>query len=62
MSFLKWIFGRGCQHQFTWPRIGSNGDHYQICLLCGTSYQYDWRMMPDGRIGYCRSTPHTSKD
>jgi hypothetical protein len=45
MSFLKWFFGRGCQHQFTWPRIGSNGEHYQICSLCGISYQYDWRMM-----------------
>jgi hypothetical protein len=45
MNFLKRVFGQGCEHRFAWPRIGSNGDHYQICLLCGTAYEYDWRLM-----------------
>jgi hypothetical protein len=45
MNLLKLVFGRGCQHRFSWPRIDSKGDHYQICLLCGTAYEYDWRMM-----------------
>jgi hypothetical protein len=45
MSFLKWFFGQGCSHRFAWPRIDANGHHYQICLLCGTAYEYDWRLM-----------------
>jgi len=32
-------------HRFSWPRIDSNGRHYQICLACGTAYEYDWAMM-----------------
>ena len=50
MSFLKRIFGRGCSHRFTWPRF-DNGRHYQICLTCGTAYEYDWTTMhPTGRL------------
>ncbi len=45
MSFLKRVFGRSCSHRFTWPRLGSNGQHYQICLTCGTAYEYDWKRM-----------------
>jgi hypothetical protein len=45
MSFLKRFFGRGCSHRFTWPRLGGNGQHYQICLICGTAYEYDWKGM-----------------
>jgi hypothetical protein len=45
MNLLKRFFGRGCPHRFTWPRIDPKGSHYQICLLCGTAYEYDWRMM-----------------
>jgi len=26
-------------------RIDADGCHYQICLLCGTAYEYDWTMM-----------------
>jgi hypothetical protein len=22
-----------------------NGQHYQICLICGTAYEYDWKSM-----------------
>jgi hypothetical protein len=45
MSFLKRVFGRGCSHRFTWPRLGENGQHYQICLTCGAAYEYDWNGM-----------------
>jgi hypothetical protein len=45
MNFLKRFFGRGCSHRFTWPRIDTNGRNYQRCLLCGTAYEYDWRLM-----------------
>jgi hypothetical protein len=45
MRFLKRLFGQGCLHRFTWPRIDANGCHYQICLLCGTAYEYDWMIM-----------------
>ena len=29
MNFLKRLFGQGCSHRFTWPRIDANGRHYQ---------------------------------
>lgn len=45
MSFLKRVFGRGCSHRFTWPRLDANGQHYQICLTCGAAYEYDWNGM-----------------
>jgi hypothetical protein len=45
MNFLKRLIGQGCSHRFPWPRIDASGRHYQICLLCGTAYEYDWRMM-----------------
>jgi hypothetical protein len=45
MNVLKLFLGRGCSHRFTWPRIDDHGRHYQICLLCGKAYEYDWSMM-----------------
>ena len=45
MNLLKHLLGRGCSHRFSWPRTDREGHHYQICLLCGTAYEYDWRMM-----------------
>jgi len=45
MNFLKQLFGRGCQHRFSWPRIDSGGHYYQICPDCGTAYEYDWTLM-----------------
>jgi hypothetical protein len=45
MSFWKRLCARGCAHRFSWPRIDANGCHYQICLLCGTAYEYDWTIM-----------------
>jgi hypothetical protein len=43
MSFLTHLLG--CTHRFSWPRIDDDGHHYQICLACGTAYEYDWRTM-----------------
>jgi hypothetical protein len=43
MSFLTQLLG--CTHRFSWPRIDDDGHHYQICLACGTAYEYDWRTM-----------------
>jgi hypothetical protein len=45
MNYLKMLFGRGCSHRFSWPRIDAGGHHYQICSDCGTAYEYDWKMM-----------------
>ena len=45
MNLFNRLFGRGCSHRFNWPRIDADGRHYQICPLCGTAYEYDWRMM-----------------
>jgi hypothetical protein len=45
MNFLKQLFGRGCQHRFSWPRLDSGGHYYQICPDCGTAYEYDWKLM-----------------
>jgi hypothetical protein len=45
MTFFKRFFGNLCPHRFTWPRVDANDRHYQICLVCGTAYEYDWRSM-----------------
>jgi CheY-like chemotaxis protein len=45
MNLLNRFLGRRCSHEFCWPRNDDNGGHYQICLSCGTAYQYDWKMM-----------------
>jgi hypothetical protein len=45
MNFWKLLCGRGCAHQFSWPRIDGTGYHYQICLRCGAAYEYDWTIM-----------------
>jgi len=45
MTFLERFFGEFCPHRFTWPRLSGDGQHYQICLICGTAYGYDWKRM-----------------
>lgn len=45
VNLLKLLLRQGCTHRFSWPRIDDNGRHYQICLACGTAYEYDWTMM-----------------
>jgi hypothetical protein len=45
VKLLKLLLGQGCTHRFSWPRIDDCGRHYQVCLACGTAYEYDWEMM-----------------
>jgi hypothetical protein len=45
MKFFKQLFGRACSHRFSWPRVDATGHHYQTCLACGATYEYDWKMM-----------------
>jgi hypothetical protein len=45
MTFLRGLLKRACSHRFSWPRLDAAGRHYQICLLCGTAYEYDWSLM-----------------
>ena len=45
MRFLQRLLSDLCSHEFSWPRLGGNGQHYQICLICGTAYEYDWKRM-----------------
>jgi hypothetical protein len=41
------MLGR-CSHEFSWPRRAANGEYYQVCMLCATAYQYDWKTMRRG--------------
>lgn len=38
------MLGR-CSHEFSWPRRASDGEYYQVCLLCAAEYKYDWKTM-----------------
>jgi hypothetical protein len=51
MKLLQRLLQQTCSHRFTWPRIDGFGRHYQICLRCGTAYEYDWDgMRQTGRL------------
>ena len=40
-----------CPHRFSWPHSGAHGQDYQVCLLCGTVYEYDVvNMCRTGRV------------
>jgi hypothetical protein len=41
------MLGR-CSHEFSWPRRAENGEYYQVCMVCATAYQYDWKTMRRG--------------
>jgi hypothetical protein len=45
VKLLKLLLQQACTHRFSWPRIDEIGRHYQICLACGTAYEYDWETM-----------------
>jgi hypothetical protein len=44
-GLLAKLFSRLCPHEFTWPRLASDGTHYQVCGLCGDRYRYNWETM-----------------
>jgi hypothetical protein len=51
MRLLERLLQQTCSHRFSWPRIDAFGRHYQICLDCGTAYEYDWNgMRQTGRL------------
>jgi hypothetical protein len=35
-QILQWL----CPHRFSWPH-SIHGQDYQVCLLCGTAFEYD---------------------
>ncbi len=51
MRLLKRLLQQTCLHRFAWPRTDAFGRNYQICLDCGTAYEYDWDgMRQKGRL------------
>jgi len=63
-QLLKQLLGKLCPHRFSWPHSGNNGQDYQVCLICGTVYAYDWSTMrrtvrltsaPNGQVGFMES-------
>ncbi len=34
-----------CRHEFSWPHTGAQGQDYQVCLNCGTAYEFDCATM-----------------
>jgi hypothetical protein len=69
MAFLDRLLAAQCDHRFCWPRTDSDGRHYQICVDCGTAYQYDWKKMrrtnrlvlPAAETREAHSDPHRSQ-
>jgi hypothetical protein len=43
--FLKHLLQKFCRHRFSWPHSGVHGQDYQVCVICGTVYEYDWVTM-----------------
>ena len=44
-ALLHQILRYLCPHRFSWPHSGIDGHDYQVCLLCGSAYEYDWTTM-----------------
>lgn len=45
------IIEKLCPHRFSWPHSGANGQDYQVCLICGSAYEYDLiEMRRTGRV------------
>jgi len=56
-KFFKYLVHIFCRHQFSWPHCGIHGRDYQVCLLCGTTYEYDWTTMRRTRLLLSDSNP-----
>ena len=41
---LSLFFQQLCPHRFSWPH-SVHGRDYQVCVICGTAYEYDWTSM-----------------
>src|SRR5256885_16207475 len=44
-NFMDVLMLGRCSHEFSWPRRGTDGNYYQVCLLCAAEYKYDWTTM-----------------
>lgn len=42
MKSSSWF---GCSHQFSFPIKLPDGTYYQVCIVCGAEYGYDWQRM-----------------
>jgi hypothetical protein len=40
-TLLKQVLRFLCPHRFSWPRSGIHGQDYQVCLICGTAFEFD---------------------
>jgi len=50
-GLLKRIIRCFCPHRFSWPHSGIQGQEYQVCLICGTAFEYDTaNMRRTGRV------------
>ncbi len=50
-KFFQRLMESLCPHRFSWPRSGAHGQDYQVCLLCGTAYEFDvLTMRRTGRV------------
>jgi hypothetical protein len=47
-KFMDVLMSGRCSHEFSWPRRAASGEYYQVCMLCATAYQYDWKTMRRG--------------
>jgi hypothetical protein len=55
------MLGR-CSHEFSWPRRAADSQYYQVCLLCGAEYHYDWTTMKrTERVGQEGASTASSK-
>jgi hypothetical protein len=43
-TLLNVLLAKLCPHRFSWPH-SVEGQDYQVCLICGTAYEYDLRTM-----------------
>jgi hypothetical protein len=43
--FLQRLIENLCPHRFSWPHSATHGQDYQVCLICGTAFGYDWSTM-----------------
>ena len=59
-QFIKRLFEKLCPHQLSWPHSGVHGQDYQVCLICGATYEYDWTTMR--RTGRLAASDETRKE